>query len=295
MNALLFAAIYRRVSTDQQDASLAGQEQRVLAYCAYKQLTVKPEHQFSDPDTSGSIPMRERAGGDALWRLLEFGSVQHLVVAKLDRLGRNVRDALGVMELMDRRGIVLHIVDFGGESISTQGHMGKLIMTILLAVSEWELNEIRDRTRKGMAQLFSARQLTGHVPFGFDVRYTFADGHTVTAGKALSPAALGALEQAHGPATKPLIDNPAEQAVIRLMWGWAYGEAAWARPAVHGNAADSPQLASFTAIAHRLNELGYTTKQGKSWASSAVDSVLKNRYTRLVLDRERPPTAGGVA
>ena len=112
------AAIYRRVSTDHQDGSLALQEQRVNDYAAFKGLTVSEGLAFSDPDTSGSIAMAERHGGRALMNRLGLGDVKHLIVAKIDRLGRNVRDALGVLEYCEGQGIVLHIADFGGDAIS---------------------------------------------------------------------------------------------------------------------------------------------------------------------------------
>ena len=138
MPNLGLAALYRRVSTDHQDGSLQVQEKRVLDYCAFKGLTTHASLMFSDPDTSGRIPMHERDGGRCLLNRLRAGDVRHLVVAKLDRLGRNVRDALGVLETLRDQRIILHITDFGGETISTQGHMGKLILTVLLAVAEWD-------------------------------------------------------------------------------------------------------------------------------------------------------------
>lgn len=67
----------------------------------------------------------DRTGGGALMRRLVLDDMKHLIFAKLDRLGRNVKDALGVLELLSERG----------ESITTQGHMGKLILTVLLPVA----------------------------------------------------------------------------------------------------------------------------------------------------------------
>jgi DNA invertase Pin-like site-specific DNA recombinase len=66
--------------------------------------------------------MMQRQGGRACLNRLKLGDVQHLVIAKLDRLGRNVRDALSVLEFLQQQNITLHITDFGGETISTQAH-----------------------------------------------------------------------------------------------------------------------------------------------------------------------------
>lgn len=139
------AAIYRRVSTDHQDGSLEVQE-----YARYKSLATSEDFTFSDPDTSGSVPLLERDGGRALLNRLKPGDIKHLIVAKLDRLGRNTRDFLTTIETLDSLGVTLHIADFGGDSMSTQGHWGKMILTILAAVAEGELGEIRDRVQKRM-------------------------------------------------------------------------------------------------------------------------------------------------
>ena len=268
-----FAALYRRVSTDKQDDSLKLQEKRVLDYCAFKQFATCAELTYEDPDTSGRIPMAERAGGRVLLARLRLGDVKHLVIAKLDRLGRNVHDALEVLQFLRERGITLHITDLGGETISTQGHIGNLILTILLAVAEWEVNEIRDRTKKQMKELFERGALTGNVPFGFDCRYTFANGSTLDSGHALSRAELGERTVVR----KQLVDNPAEQEI--LCW--------LAQRRAAGLALNQ--------LAREANALGYVTKLGRPWSTGSVDSVLHSRHTQLVLATTRPSSGALLA
>src|ERR1051326_911307 len=81
------AAIYRRVSTDHQDNSLAVQEALNDEYCRRLQLPPLPEP-YEDEDVSGSIPFVERTGGKALMARLQHGDVRNLVTAKQDRLER---------------------------------------------------------------------------------------------------------------------------------------------------------------------------------------------------------------
>jgi DNA invertase Pin-like site-specific DNA recombinase len=258
------AAIYRRVSTDHQDGSLEIQEKRSLEYATYKGLQLEPGLMFEDPDTSGSIPLLDRSGGAALLRRLDLGDVKHLIIAKLDRLGRNTRDFLTTIETLDQLGITLHIADFGGDSMSTQGHWGKMILTILAAVAEGELGEIRDRTRKRMRSKFDKGELVGKVPYGKDCLYTFVGGATLS-----SPRALSANELvAHGAVvSKILVDNPTEQEVIRQMATWR--SAGW----------------SLKRIAAQLNALDHRPKLGGRWQFGNVDSVLKSRYTARLLER----------
>ncbi len=66
------AAIYRRVSTDKQDDSLELQERRTLDYARMKGLVVDDTRTFSDPDTSGGIPITERDGGRLLMNQLTW-------------------------------------------------------------------------------------------------------------------------------------------------------------------------------------------------------------------------------
>jgi len=261
MTTAPLAALYRRVSTDKQDDSLDLQEKRSLHYAEFKGLSVPDYLTYCDPDTSGRTPMLDRAGGRALLSRLKHGDVKDLIVAKLDRLGRNVCDALTVLELLKAHGVTLHIVDFGGETISTQGHMGRLILTVLLAVAEWEVEEIRDRTCKVLEQKFKRGELIGKVPFGFDCVYSFADGSTQVSPRALSAEDLANCGEVM---SKQLIDNPAEQAIIRDMFHWR--RSGW----------------SLKRIAQQLNVLGHRPKLGGQWQCGNVDSILHSRHAAKV-------------
>ena len=148
---------------------------------------------------------------------LRTGVVGHLIIAKLDRLGRNVRDGLGILEFCREHNRALHKVDLGGETISTQGHMGRMVLTLLLPIAEWELEEIRDRSRKQMRNLFEQHKLTDNVPFGWDCSCEFADGTTILRSPSVSLAELPGLIQQHGACAKKLVDNPRDQAIIVQM------------------------------------------------------------------------------
>jgi DNA invertase Pin-like site-specific DNA recombinase len=262
---LELAAIYRRVSTDKQDDSLELQECRTLDYARMKGLIVDDARTFSDPDTSGGIPITDRKGGRLLMNQLKTGDIKHLIVAKLDRLGRNVRDGIAVLEFCKQNDIAVHIVDLGGETITTQGHIGRMILTMLLAVAEWELEEIRDRTRKQMQSLFDQHKLTGNVPYGWDCAYQFADKTTLIKSQSIPANELAGLEQIHGKAIKRLVDNPAEQVVIR-----------WIDQAARNGCKREH-------IANDLNKRGLRTKLGRNWQIGHVTSVLNNRHTRRLL------------
>jgi DNA invertase Pin-like site-specific DNA recombinase len=262
------AAIYRRVSTDKQDDSLELQERRTLDYARMKGLAVDDTRTFSDPDTSGSIPITERAGGRLLINLIKSGGIKHLIVSKLDRLGRNLRDGIEFLDLCKNNNVVVHIVDLGGDSISTQGHMGRMILNMLLNVAEWERAEICDRTSKQMQSLFDQYKLTGNVPYGWDCTYEFADGTQLIKTQSIPATELAGLEQLHGRAVKRLMDNTAEQAVIF-----------WMAQAVRNKCKREH-------VALDLNKRGLKTKLGRAWQIGHVTSVLNSRYTRRLLEQK---------
>jgi len=183
------AAVYRRVSTDKQDGSLETQENRVAIYLNLKTFLATDQTTFYDADTSGSVPILERPGGAKLFATLRHcPQIKHLVVAKLDRLGRSARDLLETVHRLDEMGVTLHIVDMGGDSLSSQGAAGRLMFVILAGMAEFERELIRGRIQDALDRRFEQRRIIGTVPYGYDLN---PDGN--------------------------LVDNPVQQAVIRRI------------------------------------------------------------------------------
>jgi DNA invertase Pin-like site-specific DNA recombinase len=88
-------------------------------------------------------------GRDELATIIQFlraGDV--LVVTKLDRLGRNTRDVLNLVHTITEKGANLQVLE---PSLTTEGEMGKVMITILSMVAEMELNRIRERREEGIA------------------------------------------------------------------------------------------------------------------------------------------------
>jgi len=70
-----------------------------------------------------------------------------LVVTKLDRLGRDTRDVLNIIHELEAKGAKLRVLE---PAISTDGPIGKVVLTVLGMVAEMELGFIRDRQRAGI-------------------------------------------------------------------------------------------------------------------------------------------------
>jgi DNA invertase Pin-like site-specific DNA recombinase len=124
---------YARVSSNDQDTSIQAAALR-KAGCD----VVRVEK------ASG----KSREGRDELASILEFirpGDV--LVVTKLDRLGRNTRDALNLVHELDERRACLRVLE---PAIDTCGPMGRMVLTVLGMVAEMELSFLKDRQRAGI-------------------------------------------------------------------------------------------------------------------------------------------------
>ena len=69
-----------------------------------------------------------------------------LVVWKLDRLARSLRDLLGLLELLEQRGASFRSLT---EPIDTSSPLGELVVQILGAVAQFERRLIRERVVAG--------------------------------------------------------------------------------------------------------------------------------------------------
>jgi len=71
-----------------------------------------------------------------------------LVVTKLDRLARNTKEGIEIIEVLFDRGVKVHVLNIGLLENTT---MGRFFLTTLLAVAEMERNLIIERTQEGKA------------------------------------------------------------------------------------------------------------------------------------------------
>lgn len=80
--------------------------------------------------------------------MAELSEGDTLVVTKLDRLARNTREGIDVVEALFDRGVRVHVLNVG---LLENTNMGRFFLTTLLAVAEMERNLIVERTQEGKA------------------------------------------------------------------------------------------------------------------------------------------------
>ena len=125
---------YARVSTDDQDLS--------LQFDALETAGVERRRIYTDTASAGG----DRPGLDEALRALREGD--QLVVWRLDRLARSVRELETLADRLAAENVELVAIT---ERIDTSSASGKLFFHIMAALSEFERNLIRERTRAGLA------------------------------------------------------------------------------------------------------------------------------------------------
>lgn len=87
-----------------------------------------------------------------------------LVVTRLDRLVRSTADLLRIIEALEAKTVALRILDFGGAPIDTRSPSGRLVVTLLGAVAEFERLLMLERQREGIAKAKAAGRYRGRAP-----------------------------------------------------------------------------------------------------------------------------------
>lgn len=160
-------AIYIRVSTEAQREegySIEAQTEALTAYCTAKGW--KTYELYIDGGYSGSS--LERPAIQRLIHDVKNSRIERVLVYKLDRLSRSQKDTLYLIEDI----LNPHEVDFISlnESMDTGSPMGRLMLGILSAFAQLERENIRERTRMGMAERVKAGYWMGggKIPYGYD-------------------------------------------------------------------------------------------------------------------------------
>ena len=162
---------YVRVSTDDQvreGVSLDVQETRIRAYCEAKSwqlVSVVRDEGKSAKDLKrpglqeilGALPKRQRC-------------FDVLVVVKLDRLTRSVRDLGNLIDAFKRARVGFTSIQ---ESVDTASASGELFFNLVASVSQWERRAIGERTLSAMAHLRAQGRRISRQP-RFGVRFDAA-------------------------------------------------------------------------------------------------------------------------
>jgi DNA invertase Pin-like site-specific DNA recombinase len=134
---------YARVSTSEQDTQ-AQQAALVAAGCECVFVEVGSGGRFDRPE---------------LQRLLDHVRAgDTIVVWKLDRLSRSLKDLLALLERIERAGASFQSLT---ESVDTSAPAGRMLMQMLGTFAEFERSMLRERTLAGLKSAHAAGRRGG--------------------------------------------------------------------------------------------------------------------------------------
>ena len=158
------AVAYLRCSTDRQDLSPDAQREAITRWAAGAGVGV--EAWFEDRGVSGGTPLEDRPGLTAAVSDLRARDAGLLVVAKRDRLARDVLTAALVERLCERAGARVVSADGTGNGNTPEA---ALLRSMIDAFAAYERALIRSRTKAALAVKKARGERVGGVPYGWRV------------------------------------------------------------------------------------------------------------------------------
>jgi site-specific DNA recombinase len=228
------ARLYERVSTDEQGRtgfSLAAQDESLRAFCVSQGWGVAGRY----VDEGVSAKNLDRPEFQRLLRECVAGDV--VLVYKLDRLTRSVRDLDDLLKEFDKRGIHFRSAT---EQFDTTTATGRLFIRMVAEFAQWERESIAERAAMGKHKRVKEGEWHGgKPPFG----YVTVDSDKIKRGRVL----------------KRLEPDPIRSHVVPMIFE-KYVAGFGTR-----------------AIAIWLNdEMNVRTPTGKTFTSTAVSELLRN-------------------
>ena len=114
------------------------------------------ESQLTELKKAGAEEIyKDKASGMSLNRdglkdlLSQLTEGDTLIVTKMDRIARNVREGIDLISQLNEKGIKLHVLNMG---VFDGSPTSKLITNILLSVADWEREMLLERQRAGIEE-----------------------------------------------------------------------------------------------------------------------------------------------
>jgi len=132
-------ARYVRVSTGNQNTQRQLQKNH-------------PDEKLYVDIISGAVPFKERLEGQRMLHDIMKGDLTYISVNSIDRLGRNLFDILGTLELFNEKEIILKVDNLGIESL-VDGKVNsafRLIISVMANIAQMERETLLERQREGI-------------------------------------------------------------------------------------------------------------------------------------------------
>lgn len=158
--------IYIRVSTEEQAKhgySIAAQLEKLKAYCisqGWEVVSVFIDDGYSAKDL-------ERPKFTLMMDEIKKGNIDVLLVYRLDRLTRSVLDLYTILQVLDENNCSFKSAT---EVYDTTNAMGRLFITLVAAIAQWERENLAERVRMGMEKKTKLGLWKGGTPpYGYQI------------------------------------------------------------------------------------------------------------------------------
>lgn len=213
--------------------SIAGQELSIQEFAKTKGLTII--NSFADEGVSGGASLENRPG--LLGALAELRKGDTLLVAKYDRLARDLMLQLTIHQMVSKKGAFIVAVD--NEGAAGNDPSAVLLRNLLASVSQYEKSVISIRIKDANKARRKNKLPCSHAPYGFQVG---ADGY--------------------------LVEEPTEAST------WCRAMEIRSEPIRSGL---SSRGLSWRLVALALNEEGYSNRSGNPWTVQNLFQINKWR------------------
>jgi len=251
MNRKSVAALYCRVSTDMQreKENIETQKSRLLLYCKEHDITYPSTYEdngFSAKDT-------QRPALNNLINDIKKGKVKSVIVTKVDRLTRSIKDLIDLLELFDDHNVSFKSIT---QPLDTSTALGRGFLRLIGEFAQMEREMVSERVAEDMRhRAINGKWNGGVVPFGY-TSHSLIFNFLRKSGLNKEKAEVQASKQV--PEKKKLFINKAEANLIKQIYE-KYIE-----------------TESLRATTHWLNRNGHRTRNGSTWAATTVSRILTN-------------------
>lgn len=155
---------YVRVSSKIQikGYSLINQNDKIKDYCKYMDYDLVEI--YEDRGISG-MSIDKRNGYKDMLDYLMNNDIDGVVVYSLSRLGRRMKDVIGLLDILKRNGKSFYSIK---ENLNNEDKIGSLIVNIMSSINEFEVENIRERIRDVKREKKSKGLVSGRLMYGYD-------------------------------------------------------------------------------------------------------------------------------
>lgn len=157
------AGLYPRVSTEDQSRfghSLDEQEEKLKQLCEFKDYKIYKVYR----EEGVSAKNMKRPKFQEMIEDMKNGKINKIVVYKLDRLTRSIKDLESICTMLEEYNCSLESV---AEEINTDTANGKFFIRMLTILAQLEIERTSERTKFGLVGAAKKGHLSGRPPLGY--------------------------------------------------------------------------------------------------------------------------------